>query len=160
MRLMPVERVLTVRVVATAAMRDARNAPAFQAWVKAETGWTMEVISGLEEGRLIHRGVMDVEPGAGGRVLLIDLGGEHTVSDVQVRFVGSPTAARLYVGSHRPTGVPAGTPAASGTADGTTLDLAPTSTATGRYVLLWLTQLPAVTGGFRGQVAEVSVRGR
>lgn len=73
-----------MRVVATAAMRDARNAPAFQAWVKAETGWTMEVISGLEEGRLIHRGVMDVEPGAGGRVLLIDLGGgscEITLSE-------------------------------------------------------------------------------
>ena len=46
-----------VRVVATAAMRDARNATAFQAWVKAETGWNMEIISGLEEGRLIHRGL-------------------------------------------------------------------------------------------------------
>ncbi len=65
-------------------MRDARNAPAFQAWVKAETGWTMEIISGLEEGRLIHRGVMNAEPGAGGRVLLIDLGGgscEITLSE-------------------------------------------------------------------------------
>lgn len=73
-----------VRVVATAAMRDARNAPAFQAWVKAETGWNMEVISGLEEGRLIHRGVMHNEPGAGGRVLLVDLGGgscEITLSE-------------------------------------------------------------------------------
>ncbi len=73
-----------MRVVATAAMRDARNAPAFQAWVKAETGWSMEIISGLEEGRLIHRGVMNAEPGAGGRVLLIDLGGgscEITLSE-------------------------------------------------------------------------------
>ncbi|MDR3451950.1 MAG: Ppx/GppA phosphatase family protein [Rhodoferax sp.] len=73
-----------MRVVATAAMRDARNAPAFQAWVKAETGWTMEIISGLEEGRLIHRGVIQNEPGAGGRVLLIDLGGgscEITLSE-------------------------------------------------------------------------------
>jgi hypothetical protein len=39
-----------IRVVATSAMRDARNAAAFQAWVKAETGWNMEIISGLEEG--------------------------------------------------------------------------------------------------------------
>jgi exopolyphosphatase/guanosine-5'-triphosphate,3'-diphosphate pyrophosphatase len=73
-----------MRVVATSAMRDARNAPAFQSWVKAETGWDMEVISGLEEGRLIHRGIMDIEPGTGGRVLLIDLGGgscEITFSD-------------------------------------------------------------------------------
>src|SRR6202046_3288520 len=47
-----------IRVVATSAMRDARNAPAFTAWVQAETGWNMEIISGLEEGRLIHRGLM------------------------------------------------------------------------------------------------------
>ena len=73
-----------VRVVATSAMRDARNAPAFQAWVKAETGWNMEIISGLEEGRLIHRGLMQNEPGVGGRVLLVDLGGgscEITLSE-------------------------------------------------------------------------------
>ena len=73
-----------MRVVATSAMRDARNAAAFQAWVKAETGWTMEIISGLEEGRLIHRGLMSTEPGMGGRVLLVDLGGgscEITLSE-------------------------------------------------------------------------------
>jgi len=73
-----------IRVVATAAMRDARNGPAFQAWVKAETGWNMEIISGLEEGRLIHRGVMASEAGVGGKVLLIDLGGgscEITLSE-------------------------------------------------------------------------------
>jgi exopolyphosphatase/guanosine-5'-triphosphate,3'-diphosphate pyrophosphatase len=46
-----------IRVVATSAMRDARNGAAFQAWVKAETGWNLEIISGLEEGRLIHLGV-------------------------------------------------------------------------------------------------------
>ena len=73
-----------IRVVATSAMRDARNAPAFQAWVKAETGWNMEIISGLEEGRLIHLGVTAAEPGAAGRVLLVDLGGgscEITLSE-------------------------------------------------------------------------------
>jgi exopolyphosphatase/guanosine-5'-triphosphate,3'-diphosphate pyrophosphatase len=78
-----------VRVVGTAAMRDARNGPAFQAWVKAETGWNLEIISGLEEGRLIHLGVMgtgatSAEPGAAGRVLLVDLGGgscEITLSE-------------------------------------------------------------------------------
>jgi exopolyphosphatase/guanosine-5'-triphosphate,3'-diphosphate pyrophosphatase len=73
-----------IRVVATSAMRDARNGAAFQAWVKAETGWNLEIISGLEEGRLIHLGVMGTEPGAGGKVLLIDLGGgscEITLSE-------------------------------------------------------------------------------
>ncbi len=73
-----------IRVVATSAMRDARNAAAFQAWVKDETGWDLDVISGLEEGRLIHLGVTSAEPGAGGYVLLLDLGGgscELTLSD-------------------------------------------------------------------------------
>jgi len=73
-----------IRVVATAAMRDARNAQAFITWAKAETGWTIEIISGLEEGRLIHRGVMTNEPGAGGKVMLVDVGGgscEITLSE-------------------------------------------------------------------------------
>lgn len=73
-----------VRVVATSATRDARNAEAFRAWVKSTTGWNVEVISGLEEGRLIHLGVTTYEPGARGRCLLIDLGGgscEVTLSE-------------------------------------------------------------------------------
>jgi exopolyphosphatase/guanosine-5'-triphosphate,3'-diphosphate pyrophosphatase len=63
-----------VRAVATAAVRDARNGAAFTAWVKAETGWDLEIISGLEEARLIHRGLMG-EPETHGRCVLIDLGG-------------------------------------------------------------------------------------
>ena len=73
-----------VRVVATSAMRDARNAAAFTEWVKSATGWKVEVISGLEEGRLIHLGVVTHEVGARGRCVLIDLGGgscEVTLSD-------------------------------------------------------------------------------
>ena len=89
-----------IRVVATSALRDARNGRVFQAMVKAETGWELEVISGLEEARLIHLGVMGsgaggqsqaelefepgAESGAAGRVLLVDLGGgscEITLSE-------------------------------------------------------------------------------
>jgi len=78
-----------IRVVATSAMRDARNGAAFQAWVKAETGWHMEIISGLEEGRLIHLGVMAGDSAKSGKslagkVVLVDLGGgscEITLSD-------------------------------------------------------------------------------
>jgi exopolyphosphatase/guanosine-5'-triphosphate,3'-diphosphate pyrophosphatase len=73
-----------VRVVATSAMRDARNAEAFTEWVRSATGWSVEVISGLEEGRLIHLGVVTHEVGARGRCVLIDLGGgscEVTLSD-------------------------------------------------------------------------------
>jgi exopolyphosphatase/guanosine-5'-triphosphate,3'-diphosphate pyrophosphatase len=73
-----------IRVVATAAMRDARNAQAFVTWAKAETGWSIEIISGLEEARLIHRGVMANEPLAAGKVILVDVGGgscEITLSE-------------------------------------------------------------------------------
>ena len=82
-----------IRVVATSAMRDARNGTVFQAMVKTETGWDVEIISGLEEARLIHLGVMgsgegqaelEFEPDEASRVLLIDLGGgscEITLSE-------------------------------------------------------------------------------
>src|SRR5271166_2130638 len=47
-----------VRVVATSALRDAKNSRAFVDWVRTATGWKVEVISGLEEGRLIHLGLV------------------------------------------------------------------------------------------------------
>jgi exopolyphosphatase / guanosine-5'-triphosphate,3'-diphosphate pyrophosphatase len=64
-----------VRVAATSALRDARNASAFIDWVRSATGWRVEIISGLEEGRLIHLAVMSATRSAGQRVLLLDLGG-------------------------------------------------------------------------------------
>ncbi|MGC2301238.1 MAG: Ppx/GppA phosphatase family protein [Acidobacteriaceae bacterium] len=73
-----------VRAVATSAMRDARNSRAFQAWVRDETGWDVEIISGLEEGRLIHRGIVENEPGTRGRCVMVDVGGgscEITLSE-------------------------------------------------------------------------------
>jgi exopolyphosphatase / guanosine-5'-triphosphate,3'-diphosphate pyrophosphatase len=63
------------RVVATSALRDARNAAAFVEWVKSATGWRVEVISGLEEGRLIHLGIMSNLRPASRKLLLADLGG-------------------------------------------------------------------------------------
>ncbi len=72
------------RVVATSALRDARNSPAFAAWVRSATGWKVETVSGLEEGRLIHLGVLSGSRLSATRVLLIDLGGgscELTASD-------------------------------------------------------------------------------
>jgi exopolyphosphatase/guanosine-5'-triphosphate,3'-diphosphate pyrophosphatase len=65
----------SVRVVATAAMRDARNSRAFLEWVRSTTGWTIEIISGLEEARLIHLGIVSAGRIAAGSVLLVDVGG-------------------------------------------------------------------------------------
>src|SRR6201987_2747575 len=101
-----------VRAVATAAMRDARNGRAFLAWVKDETGWDVEIISGLEEGRLIHRGIMNNEPGIAGRCLLIDVGGgscEITLSErkrIQETVslpLGAVRLTKEFLPSDRPT---------------------------------------------------------
>src|SRR5436305_5708159 len=64
-----------IRVVATSAMRDSNNARVFAEWVKSATGWKIEIISGLEEGRLIHLGVIASRRGRPEALLLIDLGG-------------------------------------------------------------------------------------
>jgi len=73
----------SVRVVATSALRDTRNSQAFLEWVRSATGWRVEIVSGVEEARLIHLGLV-----SGPRVdrtptLMMDLGGgscELTVS--------------------------------------------------------------------------------
>src|SRR6266496_2471243 len=77
------EAVDSIRAVATSALRDARNSRAFLEWVRSATGWKVEIISGLEEARLIHLGLVsslrvNVSP-----ILMIDLGGgscELTIS--------------------------------------------------------------------------------
>jgi exopolyphosphatase/guanosine-5'-triphosphate,3'-diphosphate pyrophosphatase len=72
------------RVVGTSALRDSNSARLFEEWVKTVTGWNLEIISGLEEGRLIHLGVVSNMRVAPPRLLLIDLGGgscELTLSE-------------------------------------------------------------------------------
>ncbi len=72
-----------VRVVATSALRDARNAQAFLEWVRSATGWKVEIISGLEEARLIHLGLVSNLRIDNSPTLMMDLGGgscELTIS--------------------------------------------------------------------------------
>ena len=64
-----------VRVAATSAARDARNSATFRDWVHSATGWDLEIISGLEEGRLIHLGVVSGMRLRARALLLIDVGG-------------------------------------------------------------------------------------
>jgi exopolyphosphatase/guanosine-5'-triphosphate,3'-diphosphate pyrophosphatase len=73
----------SVRAVATSALRDARNSQAFLEWVRSVTGWKVEIISGLEEARLIHLGLVSSLRVNASPILLIDLGGgscELTIS--------------------------------------------------------------------------------
>src|SRR3981081_4913955 len=65
----------TVRVVATSALRDARNSQAFLEWVRSATGWRVEIISGVEEARLIHLGLVSGRRGGSGPTLMNAPGG-------------------------------------------------------------------------------------
>lgn len=66
-------KVNDVRIVATAAVRDAGNGPAFVKRVKKECGFSIRVIAGDEEARLAAYGVLSGEPDASG--ITGDLGG-------------------------------------------------------------------------------------
>lgn len=67
-----------VRAVATSAVREAQNQQEFLDRARAEAGIDVEVISGAEEARLIHLGVLQALPVFNDRMLLIDIGGGST----------------------------------------------------------------------------------
>ncbi len=67
--------VAAVRVVATSAVRDARNQQEFLTRASKAIGAPVEIISGLEEARLIHNGVSALWPRPEQRRLMIDIGG-------------------------------------------------------------------------------------
>ncbi len=66
-----------VDAVATSAVREATNGPEFVRRC-AEAGVVVEVISGREEARLIHLGVLQALPVFEQQVLVIDIGGGST----------------------------------------------------------------------------------
>jgi exopolyphosphatase/guanosine-5'-triphosphate,3'-diphosphate pyrophosphatase len=67
--------VLAVRIVATAAVRDAGNREEFIDRCNLLTGQPIEIISGQEEARLIHLGVESRWPHPDERLLIVDIGG-------------------------------------------------------------------------------------
>lgn len=67
--------VSAVRVVATSAVRDASNQDEFLERTSAAVGTNVEIISGAEEARLIHAGVVARWPRPNEIALLIDVGG-------------------------------------------------------------------------------------
>ncbi len=67
--------VIGVRVVATAAVRDASNQQEFLERSSAIVGTPVEIISGQEEARLIHLGVQTRWPHPKQRILIVDVGG-------------------------------------------------------------------------------------
>ena len=95
--------------------------------------------------------------------LVLDLGSEQDVGSVEVKLVGSPTDLELFA---TPPGVddpPAELSDArrltGATADSDTAILRLEKTQRTRFLVVWLTKLPPVSGGgFRGEITEVAVR--
>ena len=81
-----------VAAVATSAVREAANAADFLRRARTEAGVSVEVVSGVEEARLIHLGAMSAVPIAGRPHLVIDIGGGST--EVIVGAGTEPTLAR------------------------------------------------------------------
>jgi len=67
-----------VKAVATSAVRESQNKLEFINQVSKECGIDIEVISGVEEGRLIYLGVINAVPVYNTRILTIDIGGGST----------------------------------------------------------------------------------
>ena len=67
-----------VMAVATSAVREAANREDFLQRAREDAGVDVQVISGFEEARLIHLGVLQAVPAYDRRLLLIDIGGGST----------------------------------------------------------------------------------
>ncbi|MFI8367462.1 protein kinase family protein [Streptomyces sp. NPDC085466] len=93
--------------------------------------------------------------------IILDLGKEQEVDSVDVSFLGQ-TSVELRTAapgtSSTPTSLDAFTTQAEET--GSQVALKPAKPVTTRYVLVWLTDLPASeTGNYRGKVTEIKVMG-
>jgi exopolyphosphatase / guanosine-5'-triphosphate,3'-diphosphate pyrophosphatase len=84
----------TMRAVATSAVREAANAHDFLRRAREDAGVDIEVISGVEEARLIQLGVLQAVPVYDRRLLLVDIGGGSTELLLGVR--GETIAARSF----------------------------------------------------------------
>jgi exopolyphosphatase/guanosine-5'-triphosphate,3'-diphosphate pyrophosphatase len=82
-----------VRVVATQTLREARNREEFLTHGSQLLGYPIQVISGLEEARLIYQGVARLLPQSDERRLVIDIGGRSTELIVGQRFSAQSVAS-------------------------------------------------------------------
>jgi serine/threonine protein kinase len=94
--------------------------------------------------------------------LVIDLGSQQEVGSVEVRLIGSPTDLELYgtaPGENDPPVELADTRRLAGLAgvgDTAVFRLDPATRS--RYLVVWLSKLPKVSGGYQGKIAEITVR--
>ncbi len=94
--------------------------------------------------------------------LLVNLGEPVEVADVGLRLGGSPTSVELLVpreaSNTAPTDLDGLRRVARVTDAGEEVRLDPEEPVTTEFLVVWLTDLPAVGGDFRGEVAEIVVR--
>jgi len=83
-----------LRAVATSAVREAVNSREFIERAAEEADVAVEVVSGLEEARLIHLGVLQAVPVFDRRLLLVDVGGGST--ELLLGECGETLAARSF----------------------------------------------------------------
>ena len=108
-----------------------------------------------------YRGRPDLGGLKSGVGLLLDLGKPTDVSQVKVTLQGSPTSLDLLAApasASQPTSTAGLTKLASVQGAGTAATLSASSPYKTRYLVVWLTSLPAQSGGFQGRVAEITVR--
>ncbi len=87
--------VVAIRMVATSAVRDASNASDFFAAAEAALGAPVELLSGIEEGRLALAGAAADLPAGDGPWVVVDIGGGST----EVVVGAAPDDPRLMVDS-------------------------------------------------------------
>jgi len=123
---------------------------------KTDTAWTTLVYKGKAK-------FGGLKPGVG---YIVDLGQPVSVGTVALVMVGQPTGLELRVPAGDPKTVTAPpmdraaewTVVATNTAAGTNVNLSPAQPVTTRFVMIYITSLPAVTGGYKAGIAEVSVQ--
>lgn len=89
---------IQVRAVATQTLREAKNRDVFVKLAQKALGYPIEVISGVEEARLIYQGVSRLLPQSYERRLVIDIGGRSTEFILGQQF-DAMTTDSLRVGS-------------------------------------------------------------
>ena len=83
-----------IRAVATSAVREAENNDVFIRRARVEAGVDIEVVSGIEEARLIHLGVLQAVPAFESLLIGVDIGGGST--EVFVGQRGEMLTARSF----------------------------------------------------------------
>jgi len=99
-----------VRVVGTNALRVARRKQAFLERAREALGFPIEIVSGMEEARLIYSGVAHNLPNEEGRRLVVDIGGGSTEIIIGEHFepleleslqIGCVSLSQRYFGDGR-----------------------------------------------------------